>query len=236
MRRKPFEPALAQRKFARRGCDVFCVGSAFGSYVPTLLGIIYYGFVASPQYDSVALVRVQSKGTGKSKATQVNSMMVKDFGESRAMLDYLVKEHGFDEHYRSGGDFVSRLSSDASTEDRYDYFREKVELKYVVRSGNLQIKVRAFSAEAAQGFSQAILDAAETMTNATDEPARAARISLASEQVTSAAADLESAQTALSTLELQAAEQGVVLPPTEGAAATTGTGSRTDECRRCVSS
>ena len=121
--------------------------------IPTLLSILYFGFIAAPQYESTALVRVVSKADGKSKATQVNSMLAKDFGESRGMLDHLVETLAFDSHYKAGGDFLSRLSADASSEDLYDYFRDRVHLKYVVRSGALRITVRAFSGPAAQELS-----------------------------------------------------------------------------------
>lgn len=168
--------------------------------IPTLLGIVYYGCIAAPQYDSVALIRVQAKGAGKARATETDTMLVKEFTESRGMLEHLIREQSFDKHYQEGGDFVSSAASGASTEELYSYFREKIIVQYRSDSKSLKISVRAFSADAANTFLEEILKAAETMTNMTDAPARDARIRLALEQVSSAAEALSSAQTDLSAL------------------------------------
>ncbi|MCP4449430.1 MAG: hypothetical protein GY811_29465 [Myxococcales bacterium] len=167
---------------------------------PTLLGIVYYGFIAAPQYDSVGVIRVQSKGGGKSNAKQVDSMLVKEYAESRTMLEYLVASHELKNHYEKGGDFASRLSSGASSEDLYDYFREKVTLEYQSESGSLRLTVRAFSGEVAQQLADAILRAAEEMTNSTDGRARTARTTLAADTVAEAEEQLVAAQLALTAI------------------------------------
>jgi capsule polysaccharide export protein KpsE/RkpR len=166
--------------------------------VPTLLSIVYYGFLAAPQYDSVAVIRVQTKGGGKSKASEVDSMLVKEYVESRDMIALLTTEHSFANHYQENGDFVSRLSAGASTEDIFDHYGKMVQVKYQSKSRTLKISVRAFSVDAAHSFATAILSAVETMTNVVDGPARAARLSLAEEQVAAAGAALSVAQIALS--------------------------------------
>ncbi len=177
--------------------------------IPTLLGIIYYGFVAAPQYDSVALIRVQSKGGGgKAKTTKVNAMLVREYLLSRAMLEKLDTKRGIKEHFQKGGDLFSGLSSDASSEELYEYYREKVIVERRGESGSLKLTVRAFSGEAAQGLALAMLAAAEGMTNATDQPAKEARLAHAVDAVTTAETELETAQLAFTTMELAESSTG----------------------------
>lgn len=176
--------------------------------IPTLLGVIYYGFVAAPQYDSVALIRVQSKGGGgKAKTTKVNAMLVREYLLSRAMLEKLDTKQGIKEHFQKGGDLFSGLSSDASSEELYEYYREKVIVERQGESGSLKLTVRAFSGEAAQGLASTMLAAAEGMTNATDQPAKEARLAHATDAVTTAETELEAAQLAFTTMELEESKE-----------------------------
>ncbi len=163
--------------------------------VPTLLGIVYYGFLAAPQYDSVAVIQVQSKSGGKS---DVDSMLVKTYVESREMLALLTEKHGFTNHYQENGDVFTRLSADANTEDVYDYYRKVVGVDYHSKSRTLEISVRAFSVEAAPDFVAAIVASTEAMADSIDGSSRSARRTLADQQVDAAAEALSVAQTALS--------------------------------------
>ena len=169
--------------------------------IPTLLGIIYYGIIAAPQYDSVAVVRVQTKGEGKSKTTKVNAMLVKEYLVSRAMLESLEDGHNLKKHYQQGGDFMSNLSGDASSEDFYDFFLQKFIVVRQGDSGSLQLSMRAFSGASAQEFLQAVISKSSEMINTTDQEGHAARIKLAQDKVTNTEKELLVAQKALSAIE-----------------------------------
>ncbi len=183
---------------------------AFWVVIPTLLGVIYYGFVAAPQYDSVALIRVQSKGGGKAKTTKVNAMLVKEYLLSRAMLEKLEAKPGIKEHFQEGGDFISSLSSDANSEELYAHYLEKVKVERQGDSGSLKLTVRAFTGQAAQGFASTMIASAEGMTNATDKPAREARMTHAEAAVTTAEEKLGATQLAFSAMTLVESEETTV--------------------------
>lgn len=168
--------------------------------VPTLLGIIYYGLIAAPQFDSVALIRVESSGATNTKASQAESLLVKEYAQSRAMLELLTKHSKFTEHYKGGGDFLTRLSSGASSDDAYEYFRDRVTIDFDPKSRTIRIAARAFSGVAAQAFTEAIITASGTMVNATTEKGREEGLAMAKERVSAAELKLSESQLVLSTL------------------------------------
>lgn len=176
--------------------------------IPTLLGIIYYGFVAAPQYDSVAVIRVAARDGESGKTPEAESLLVKEFAESRAMLDVLVAENEFKAHYSSGGDFITSLSADAGAEKAFEYFRGKVSLAYLSKSRTIRVTVRAFSGEAAQSFAKAIVKASEQMTNATEDSAREARLAMVLEQEVAAESHVQATQLALSKLQSVLSAEG----------------------------
>jgi len=164
--------------------------------LPTLAAIVYYGFIASPQYESTTVFAVQSS---KDSPGQINSLaaaflptssstrdalLVREYTKSRAMLSLLDEKFQLSDHYKSGkADWWSRLSSDANSKEKYDYFREAVNVEYAADSGTLTLKVRAFTAEKAQEVSKGIIKAAEVMVNKLAERARADRLKVSKQAV-----------------------------------------------------
>lgn len=176
--------------------------------VPTLLSISYYGFVASPEYESYSMFTVQSSemrptlgvdGLLASLATGSGSghdaLEVRDYVQSRDMLARLDKEHRFVSHYKdTSHDFFSRLRSSATFEDAYEYFGHKIAVDYDATSGTIAVRVRAFSPEQAQGVAQAILTYSEEMVNKLSERERQDRTSYAEAEVKRAESRLSSAR------------------------------------------
>ncbi|MBL4635673.1 MAG: hypothetical protein JKY56_17565, partial [Kofleriaceae bacterium] len=108
----------------------------FGIWVgiPTMCAIIYYGFWATPQYESTAVFTVQSnKGSAGSldglsallpgvSSSPKDAMLVREFALSRTMLAHVETNNGFVEHFRNpSADYFTRLPSDASREELYDF-------------------------------------------------------------------------------------------------------------------
>lgn len=157
--------------------------------LPTLLAVGYFGFWASPQYESFTLFNVQSSesrslggmegllagiatGSGRSDA-----LTVRDYVLSRDMLARLDKEHGFIKHYQDPRqDWFSRLRSDATFEQAYDYFSKKVYADHETASGSVNVHVRAFSPEKAELFARSILAYSEEMVNKLSDRERHDRI------------------------------------------------------------
>ena len=62
------------------------------------------------------------------------------------------------QHYQDAhNDWFSRLSSNASFEDAYEYFGSKVYADYDQTSGSVTLRVRAFTAEKAHQVAQSVL-------------------------------------------------------------------------------
>jgi capsular polysaccharide transport system permease protein len=196
-------------------------------FAPTLLASIYYGCIAAPQYQSVAVISVQSSD-GSSHALGPLSMilpstgsgrdaaLIREYAQSRAMLDVLVEKNQFIEHYSSTDyDWWSRLSSDPSSEELFDYFRDKIHIEHQAESGTLAVRMRAFTPEQARAQTQTIIDSAEKMVNELSSQARNDRMRLAREELGKAEKRLQSARATI--LELQG--EGAELDPTQSAAA-----------------
>ncbi len=175
--------------------------------LPTVAGIIYYGLIAAPQYDSVGLVSLQSSKDAKVVIMKRDSKSVKEYMLSRDMFQHLLAGAGWFEHFNSKGDRWSKMSSSAGPEEQYRYFRDKVKVSYLDDTGSLELRVRAFSGKDAQKFASAIIAASETMLASQYEDLIAGDLALAEEQATKASAALTLADQALGALLQRQSEQ-----------------------------
>lgn len=155
---------------------------ALGVGVPTLVAIVYCGFIASPRYDSEAVIAVESnqdrtdagRRADADKAHQRDVRMLRGFIRSRAMMEQIDLGH-----YRSGDvDWLSRLD-----DDELDYYRDMVDVGVEPGSNVLHLRVRAFAADKAKAFAETIVAAAERWIAAESEQARAALIEPAEAEV-----------------------------------------------------
>jgi capsule polysaccharide export protein KpsE/RkpR len=168
----------------------------FGTWVvlPTVLACIYYGFVASSEYESVGIFALRTLETSTKVATETTrggkspdvsadgriGLLLQDYARSRDMLGHLNKSHGFARHFQSDEvDWMSRLASDSKQESQYAIFREKVSVEFTASSGALHIRALAFSAETAQAFVTAIGAALKMKMHEIRERSRAERLSIA---------------------------------------------------------
>jgi capsule polysaccharide export protein KpsE/RkpR len=119
--------------------------------LPTLAGIVYYGFVAQPEYESVATL-VLAGGSADAQAVILREHML-----SRDALNALDDKAGFSAHYQKDGGLAG-LGDAAGSESRYAYFRSHVEARYETGARTFTVRVRAFSGQAAQRFSRALID------------------------------------------------------------------------------
>ena len=192
--------------------------------IPTVAASIYYGLIATPKYESVAVVAVQSSEQAASleplaamlasNTTGRDAFVVRDFIRSRAMLEALEDSVGFSDHYADrDADFFSRLSSGASSEDRYEYYRKVIDVEHDSESGALTLRVRGYSPEAAQQIADRILKLAEEVVNELSARARRDRIALAEREVAKAEERLGEARAALLALQ----DDGVAFDPESSA-------------------
>ena len=224
MTAEQMSPADRQRKRALR------LGRNFLLWVvlPTLFSVVYYGFFASDFYQSEARYSIQSvdgkasvsldslfgelPGGGSDK----DALAVRDYMLSRDVLRRLDQDHRFIGHYQAGSiDWLSRLGSDDTFEQAYEYYLSKVDVVYDNQSGVSMLTVRALSADKAAEYTRAILGYGEEMVNRLSDRARQDRMEFARREVADGEARLARARGAI--LSLQRA--GEEINPAESASA-----------------
>lgn len=137
--------------------------------IPTVFSSFYYGCVVTSQYESKAVVMVQSRAKSSSGSAMRpgpgdtrDAHLMREYIESRAMSSLLARRHHFAEHYQSTDvDRFSRLDPDAGPEEIHEYYSEMVAVTFHSQSRTLHLRVRAFSGEAAQRFATSILTVSE---------------------------------------------------------------------------
>ncbi len=165
---------------------------------PIILSLIYYGLIASDYYRSEATFTIQSaEGSigasplasllGKSSpafSSERDAYAVQHYLLSRDVLQRLDEKHGFRPHYESDlADWVSGLSSNASFEEEYEYYQDRVTVDFNPQTGVTTLKVLALTPEMAQQFSKALLSYGEEMVNRLSERARLDSILFARKEV-----------------------------------------------------
>jgi len=165
-REKPKAPALTSRELRRRRGRALAIRYAVGVGLPTILSVVYYGCLATPQYESEAIFALQASsdplaapsGKGGSKDVKV----LREYILSRDLSDLLAHEQGLAEHYaQANADRWVRLPAGASLDEVHAYFLGKLRVTHDSASNVLKVRVRAFSPEKAQAFAQAIVSASE---------------------------------------------------------------------------
>ena len=204
----------------------------FGIWVvlPTVLACIYYGVVASSEYESVGIFALRSPEASTKLAadttTRGNSsdvpadgrigLLLQDYARSRDMLALLNEKHGFARHYQSAEvDWMSRLASDSKREAVYALFREKVTIAFTASSGTLHVRAFAFSAETAQAFVTAIGAALKMKLHEMHQRNRVERLSLAERDMVGVSKRFSSARAELAK-ERSAAPSQPVMPAAGG--------------------
>jgi capsular polysaccharide transport system permease protein len=223
-------PASA-RELRRQRARRLAIRFAIGVGVPTLIATVYTLAFASKQYDSVAVIAVESheehattgRGRDTNAGNQRDARLLREHLLSRQMVGDL---EGFAAHYRSA-DWWSALADDAGTEETYDYYRDKVALTGEPTSNVMHLRVRAFSAEQAHAYATALVAHASTWVDELSaksakeliEPAEA-EVTRAKEALAAArAADPTSVEHELAEKQLQAAVESLQRARLDAAAA-----------------
>ncbi len=176
--------------------------------LPTLLSVVYFAFIASDVYESTSVFMVQSSenrhmvglesilGGVTGSGTSQDSLAIKEFILSRDMLTLLDNEQDFIKHYQQKqADWWSRLNSDSSFEETFEYYLERVEIEYDTISGVLSMTVKSYSPEKTKGIAQAILTRSEEKVNTLSARARQDQIDFARKEVQTAEKRFADAQT-----------------------------------------
>ena len=178
-----YSQELKQLRETRR--KVFALGFSFFVVLPTLLAIIYYGFIATPLYTSTSKFTVTVEGgasagslldggnvasmfasSGGALAIMQESQVIKSYLTSQDVVETLEKNIGlykiFDAKH---ADFLSKPPENPKIEKFTDYYRKMVKVRLDEMSGVMTLEVDAFSPDDAKTISEAILKITEDFVN-----------------------------------------------------------------------
>lgn len=168
-------PRLADRLFT----VAVVVLTLFTFVLPNLVSVVYYGYLASDQYESETrfTVRSSTPALGKDQLAKVtgipaakivqDTQIVLNFIKSREMLDVL-QARKIDIKKIFGEDSIdawARLPEDATAEELRRYWDSMVSTSVSPSSGIVGLYVRAFRAEDAAMLVREILKASEVVVN-----------------------------------------------------------------------
>ena len=174
--------------------------------VPSVSAIIYYGFIASDQYISQFRCVVQSGDPARSvegglaapssnagaSLLALNSNIVVQYIKSPTLFDALGKQLDWKKIYASPSvDFLSRLPSDASEEEKEKYWGEHVTPFFDQTTGTISVSVRAFTPDDALAISSGIIKLADALMNGVTRRLRGDAVMAADEDVARAASRVQ---------------------------------------------
>lgn len=184
--------------------------------LPTLVGGIYYGLIASPRYISESHFVVRSasssqptglgialQGVGLSSGMN-DAFAVHEYMTSRDSLKTLQSRFNLKAMLaRPGADWFSRSPrpwEGQSEEALYKGFQRFLTVGYDATSGISTLRVEAFSARDAQTINAAMLDSGEALVNRLNERSAANAVRDARVSYEQARAEVAASQQALTTL------------------------------------
>lgn len=181
--------------------------------VPTTVALVYFGLVASDQYEAEARFAVRSGAmAGLDPITALigvpaiqiiqDTQVVTDFIGSRAMVDELEKEIGFRAIYsRDHVDWWARLNPEKPIEKVVKFWHKMAGARIEMPGGIVELSIKAFRPEDAVTVAKAVVAASERLVNDMNDRARRDAVSfadqemqLASTRLAQARADLEVAR------------------------------------------
>lgn len=196
--------------------------------LPTLVAVVYFGFIAADVYISESRFVVRSperqtasplgillKGTGFTRS-QDDSFTVQDFILSRDALRVLDEKLELRAAYKNG-DIFSRfpgLDWDDSFENMHRYYQKMVGVQLDPVSSIATLTVRAFNANEAQQINRQLLEMGEALVNQLNERGRQDMIRFAANEVAEAE---KKAKLAALTVARYRNEKGVMDPEKQSA-------------------
>lgn len=170
--------------------------------VPTIIALIYFGFLANDVYTSEArfVVRSPNKGEASPLSLVMTGGALGSGGsdESNAVVEYLQSRRALDEVDRDG--LVSRAYQNPdifwfdrfggifgnTREQFYRYFLGKLGVAEGTNSKVIHLTITAFTPQEAQRINARLLDRAEDLVNGLSKRAQTDAISIAREEVAQA--------------------------------------------------
>lgn len=197
---RPRTESAAQRRPQQRRRRWLALSFALCVLLPSVLGTLYYGILASDRYVAGAgfAVRGMDSGGGldvvgaftglaAGGSTNSDSYIVLKYLKSRDVLDHLQHDFAFREKFSATDvDYLSRLNPDRPIEKIVDYWDGMIATSYDATSGIITFEVDAFAPEDAERLASLILGYVQTLVNRLSENARHDSVRFAEAEVTRA--------------------------------------------------
>ena len=148
--------------------------------LPTIVGAVYFGFIASDRYVAEARYAIRTGGQaptggflesmlssgGFGGSSSQDAEIVRSYILSLDMLTALDRRFDIKAHYASPEiDWLSRLDPEASNEDALKYMERRIEIVIDRESGISTLTVQAFDPHSAQTLTDLLLELSETLVN-----------------------------------------------------------------------
>jgi capsular polysaccharide transport system permease protein len=184
----------------RRGERAFQIAllASFAAFVavPFLAASIYWGLIASKQYETESKLAIRSSenatlaalgvGGHDDKLIQDSEVVVK-YILSRTMIEALIKKIDLKGVYsHSEADYFSRFDPEDPIEKFEKYWKKRVDASVDLMSGIISVRVRAFTPQDSLKVAQSIIDVSETLVNELSTRSRRDALSQAQSELTRA--------------------------------------------------
>jgi capsular polysaccharide transport system permease protein len=173
------------------------ISFALAAILPTIFASLYYLFVATPQYvvetqfsvrgaNQASLNALGLTGLVGSSVQAGDSYIVADYIHSAQILPDIKDQTGLDirtVYSRPSIDFLYRENESRPLDEFRDYWRDMVEISYNSTTGNVTMRVFAFSPSDAKQIADAVLTVSENLVNTLSDKSRRQFIEVANQQV-----------------------------------------------------
>ena len=217
---------------ARRGDRIFRLGLIVSFVVmvalPALAATVYWGLIASKQYESEAKFTLRSgeaspldalggfAGLPVSRQAQ-DTQVLANYIRSPAMIEAIEKQVDLKAIYgRPAVDHFSRLKADATVEDVEKYWRKRVDVDVKAASSIVTLDVRAFTPQDAEFLTRTIVSLSEKLVNDITNRPRIDAVNFAraemkrsESELLAATASMRDARNALGVLDAGAAAEAI---------------------------
>ena len=178
--------------------------------LPTFLSLLYFGLWASPMY--IAEARFAVRGAETSGATSglaslllpsgvsvgADAHILAEYIQSPDIMEAIDEELHIFSHFSSHEhDLISRLSVDATRDERLSYWQWVVKPAFDPETGIIALSVKAYDPATAKALAEAVLAKSEALVNAMSRRAQDDAITLAMREVKTAEQRVSKAQEAL---------------------------------------
>lgn len=178
--------------------------------LPVLCGTLYFGFLASDQYESETrfTVRSATPALGKDQIGKVTGIpAAKIVQDTQIVVNFITSheilraiEEDLDLHSIFGAtttDWFARLPADATAEETLEYWQGMVTTSISPSSGIVTVRAKAFSPEDAQHIVEVILEKSEIVVNQVNDRIWKDVIATAQDNLENATTQLQEARATL---------------------------------------